>query len=501
MPEASIRPAALPLRQFAGSGDGAGSSTPAQTASTGSLAVAPGFGAAPTEGAGSGSYTRNERPLQNSAAKPGARLEGSPDREAGGTDVPGWARVSVAAVEPVAISIPTQSVVAPQSTANGADPTQTLVPVISQASAGASAQFAQTAPPEIALAAVAGAVRPQSAVRAAGPSSAPGANRASSPSRQSQRKATVDATASAPSSISAPLAPVPAPGQATAAPPATADFASGTAARPSHPAPVREASGQPAPSLPSELTAAIRTEETPAAAPDDSTPAPPAAPVQPLSTPTTATTATKESKRSDAEPAPAAASAQGMNRAGQWSFREAPPEATSQLSRKAMSTDSAKPAEAVDPSPLVEPAAPKAQIPLKGLSIQLGQAAQERVELRVSESAGEVRLAVRAADPEVAHSIRQALPDLVSHLEQSGFRAEAWRPGGVVSGPGGPAEVRPNPSEARGGNSQQQHGWSQQNRGQRDQNQGDRPKWVEELEGTLTGGGPSSTGEWNGFSS
>jgi hypothetical protein len=188
-----------------------------------------------------------------------------------------------------------------------------------------------------------------------------------------------------------------------------------------------------------------------------------------------------------------------MNRAGQWSFREAPPEATSQLSQKAMSNASAKPAEAVDPSPLAEPAAPKAQIPVKGISIQLGQAAQDRVELRVSQSGGEVRLAVRAADPEVAHSIRQALPDLVNHLEQSGFRAEAWRPGGVVSGPGGPAEVRPNPSEARGGNSQQQPGWSQQNRGQRDQNQGDRPKWVEELEGSLTGGGPSSTGEWNGF--
>ena len=308
--------------------------------------------------------------------------------------------------------------------------------------------------------------------------------------------------ATAPNPILATLAPVPAPDQATVAPPATRDFASGTAARTSDPDPAREASAQPVSSLPSELTAAIRTEEAPAAAPDDSLPMPPAAPVQPLSAPATAPTAapaTKESKRSDADPAPAAASAQGPNREGQWSFREAPPEALSQPSQKATSNASAKPAGALDPSPLAEPAAPKAQIPVKGISIQLGQAAQERVELRVSESAGEVRMAVRAADPEVAHSIRQALPDLMSHLEQSGFRAEAWRPGGVVSGPGGPAEVRPNPSEARGGNSQQQPGWSQQHRGQRDQNQGDRPKWVEELEGSLTGGGPSSTGEWNGF--
>jgi hypothetical protein len=110
------------------------------------------------------------------------------------------------------------------------------------------------------------------------------------------------------------------------------------------------------------------------------------------------------------------------------------------------------------------------------------------VDLHVTERSGEVHVAVRAADPELAHSLRQALPELVNRLEENGFRTEAWRPAGLVSGSGSPAETRESSNSPRNGDSQPQPGGSQREAGQHGQRQPDRPKWVAELESRLEGG-------------
>jgi hypothetical protein len=128
------------------------------------------------------------------------------------------------------------------------------------------------------------------------------------------------------------------------------------------------------------------------------------------------------------------------------------------------------------------------------------QSNQESVELRVVQREGELHGAVRTGDADLAHGLRQGLPELVDRLDQGGFRPEAWRPAGVVTAPEPSSQTHSRASESQNPDSQSQPGWSHQERGQRDHNQSNRPKWVEELEGNLAGGRERSTGEFHGFS-
>lgn len=150
-------------------------------------------------------------------------------------------------------------------------------------------------------------------------------------------------------------------------------------------------------------------------------------------------------------------------------------------------------------TPSLEPASKPAG-PLKELSIQVGQAQQDKVELHVVEHSGELQVAVRAANPDVAQGLRQGLPDLVDRLEQSGFHADSWRPGTSVSAVQGPADTRQRPMQFQQDPSQsQQQSGGQQGRQQNRQNQTYRPQWVRELEGKLSGG--KFSGELNGIAS
>ena len=64
----------------------------------------------------------------------------------------------------------------------------------------------------------------------------------------------------------------------------------------------------------------------------------------------------------------------------------------------------------------------------------------EQVSLRVVERAGEVQVAVRTSDPQLADALRQNLGDLVSDLAGRGYRAETWQP---LAGSGTEASVLP----------------------------------------------------------
>lgn len=181
----------------------------------------------------------------------------------------------------------------------------------------------------------------------------------------------------------------------------------------------------------------------------------------------------------DATPAQSASA-----RAGLWALREVPPQ---NASPGAAETSGAP---AKDPAPPVlraDSGPQKAPGPLKDISIQVGQTPQEKVELRVTERGGEMHMAVRAADPEMAHTLRQALPELVNRLEENGYRTEAWRPAGIVSGAGPLREARESSSNSRGGDPQQPSGGSQHEGGQRGHSQSGRPRWVAELESSLDG--------------
>jgi hypothetical protein len=53
---------------------------------------------------------------------------------------------------------------------------------------------------------------------------------------------------------------------------------------------------------------------------------------------------------------------------------------------------------------------------------------ERRVEVRLTEQRGEVRVAVRTADEHLAGALRENLPTLSTRLAESGYRAETWRP-------------------------------------------------------------------------
>ena len=161
------------------------------------------------------------------------------------------------------------------------------------------------------------------------------------------------------------------------------------------------------------------------------------------------------------------------------------------------------------PQPTAEtvPAAAEPQsastTPLKDISFHLTQAGAEKVEVRVVQQAGEVHVAVRTGDTDLAHGLRQGLTDLVGKLEDTGYRAETWRPGGSTTA-AAPVSQSPESQNTSGqssnGDSSGRQSGSQQQGGQQNQNAFNRPRWVEELESSLTGGG-ESTGDENGIGS
>lgn len=139
---------------------------------------------------------------------------------------------------------------------------------------------------------------------------------------------------------------------------------------------------------------------------------------------------------------------------------------------------------------------PKPAQALKDISFQVTQSSSQKVQVRLVEQSGELRVAVHSGDSDLAHGLRQGLPDLIGRLQETGFRTEAWRPSsaGPVTGP--TPETRSSDNHSSSGDSQSQSGWSQQDRGQQNQNHSNRPRWVEELESSLTSGGKSAGGSY-----
>ncbi len=142
--------------------------------------------------------------------------------------------------------------------------------------------------------------------------------------------------------------------------------------------------------------------------------------------------------------------------------------------------------------------APSSAAPLKDVSLSIEQAQGQRVDVRVVEQGGEVRVAVRAGDADVVQGLRQNLSELSNRLAENGFHAETWRPASSEASATA-SENKSSSGNTGGGDSQNQPGWSQQGRGgQNNQNQSNRPPWVQEFETSLTGG-TAPTGSSDGI--
>jgi hypothetical protein len=111
-----------------------------------------------------------------------------------------------------------------------------------------------------------------------------------------------------------------------------------------------------------------------------------------------------------------------------------------------------------------------------------------RVDIRMAERAGEVRVTVHTPDRDLADSLRSGLPDLVGKLRQNGFQAEGWRPAATPSsgerrnGSSPPPSQEHPPDGRRDGRQRQQQ--------QQSKNQS---RWAGEWKATLSPAQESNT--------
>ncbi len=146
-----------------------------------------------------------------------------------------------------------------------------------------------------------------------------------------------------------------------------------------------------------------------------------------------------------------------------------------------------KPAEIQTPA---EPPSAGPVAPLRDISLHLSAADQDKVEVKVVQSAGEVRVAVRSADPELTVSLQQGLGDLVGRLESRGMHAETWKPANEGSGaaPAERAEGGQNGQPQSQGDGSPGRQWREQQQHQQHivpTRRRNKPDWLKEIDGRL----------------
>ena len=94
----------------------------------------------------------------------------------------------------------------------------------------------------------------------------------------------------------------------------------------------------------------------------------------------------------------------------------------------------------IEPEPPAAPAAPR------DIQLELTNGGQ-RVEVLVADRGGDVHVAVRTSDTDLAGALREDLPALSARLEQTGLRAEAWHTQ-TPAGDRRPEGERPPPASA-----------------------------------------------------
>jgi hypothetical protein len=124
--------------------------------------------------------------------------------------------------------------------------------------------------------------------------------------------------------------------------------------------------------------------------------------------------------------------------------------------------------------------------PPQGISLRLGNHDTANVDVQVIERYGKVHVTVRSSDADLGSSLRQNLGDLVSSLENKGFKAETWAPAdrpSVATTDTGNNTNSPKSSHSESSGKGTDHGGGGDG-GRRNQRQR-RPFWTREFENNL----------------
>lgn len=138
-------------------------------------------------------------------------------------------------------------------------------------------------------------------------------------------------------------------------------------------------------------------------------------------------------------------------------------------------------------TPAGSPVAPPVSKPSGEVHLRLPDAGGEsNVDVWAKEQTGELRVAVRTSNTELAQSLREKLPELVDQLGQKGFETQVWRPAGADARPQTESRgVVPREADLSGGTwDQGRSGQGQAGSGEnRQSDQEDRSSgWIEEWE-------------------
>jgi len=209
-----------------------------------------------------------------------------------------------------------------------------------------------------------------------------------------------------------------------------------------------------------------------------------------------------EEPAGDSIPSPAAA----LHAVGAFQSRpEFVTDAGPQLTSKPPAAHDAGSSPIEAPPPVTAPQPSHSSTPvLKDISLQVSQSGEERVQVRVVQQSGELHVAVRTADSALAQGLQQGLPDLVSRLQDHGFKAETWRPPAAVPAAAGTADAQNSSKHSGDSHSQSGGDWSRQG-GQpnrqpnQNPNRPNPPRWVEELQSSF-GASLEHSGESHGNS-
>jgi hypothetical protein len=147
--------------------------------------------------------------------------------------------------------------------------------------------------------------------------------------------------------------------------------------------------------------------------------------------------------------------------------------ASAPQAREARSTGSPEPAASASDVHFEPKTAPGD--PLRVLRVQFAGSNDQRVDVRVADAGGQLRVSVRSSEPGLTQALQDHVPELTSRLSEQSFHASVWMPpasSGAASGSRSAMtfSVNVNPE-----------GQGQQGRREKEQNH-PKPEWIDDLE-------------------
>jgi hypothetical protein len=136
-------------------------------------------------------------------------------------------------------------------------------------------------------------------------------------------------------------------------------------------------------------------------------------------------------------------------------------------------------------TPVIDSVAPPIEhapaSPLNEITLRVANADQSSTSIRMVDRSGELHVAIRASDPQLADSLRGNVEQLTSRLGNSGWSAEVWKPTAVAAVVRTQASSEQMPQGQQGSKGQQANQEGGRADPRQQNNKQKYPDWVEEF--------------------